>query len=259
MIRHLLILTLLLLTPRLNAEELTILELKHRLPEQVLPTLQPLVAPGGTLVGANNQLFVKTTPDNLKQIIAALNAIDTPMSRLLISVRQSANLRDKQRQYALDGVQATPSDVRIQGSIKLSQGNTQEAVTQQLQTVDGGAARIFVGQSIPVTMYAVVMGQQGTIRSEQQYYVDIGSGFTATPRLIGDRVTLTIHPLQQQQLASGIQTSELTTEVSGRLGEWLAIGQSDMLQGSQHQALLGQSSSQTQQSQQVWLKVDRMP
>lgn len=64
-------------------------------------------------------------------------------------------------------------------------------------------------------MHSVVMGQQGAIASEQQYYVDIGSGFTATPRLIGDRVTLTIHPLQQQQLSDGIHTSELSTEVSG--------------------------------------------
>ncbi len=258
MIRLLLILGL-IFSPRLFAEELTILQLKHRLPEQVLPTLKPLVAPGGTLVGANNQLFVKTTPDNLKQIIAALDAIDTPLSRLLISVRQSSNLRDKQRQYAIDGVQASQSDIRIQGEIALSQGENQEAVTQQLQTVDGGAAQIFVGKSIPVTMHTVVMGQQGAIASEQQYYVDIGSGFTATPRLIGDKVTLTIHPLQQQQLANGIHTSELTTEVSGRLGEWLAIGQSDLQQSGQRQVLLGNSTTQGQQSQQVWLKVDRMP
>lgn len=258
MIRLLLILCL-LLAPRLFAEELTILELKHRLPEQVLPTLLPLVAPGGTLVGANNQLFVKTTPENLQQIISALAAIDTPLSRLLISVRQSSSLRDQQRQYALNGMQASQSGVRVQGSINLSQGDNQQAVTQQLQTVDGGAAQIFVGRSIPVTMHSVVMGQQGAIASEQQYYVDIGSGFTATPRLIGDRVTLTIHPLQQQQLSDGIHTSELSTEVSGRLGEWLAVGQSDLQQSTQHQALLGRGSSQGQQSQQVWLKVDRMP
>lgn len=94
------------------------------------------------LVGANNQLFVKTTPENLQQIISALAAIDTPLSRLLISVRQSSSLRDQQRQYALNGMQASQSGVRAQGSINLSQGDNQQAVTQQLQTVDGGAAQI---------------------------------------------------------------------------------------------------------------------
>ena len=38
----------------------------------VLATLPPLLAPGGSLTGAQNQLFVRTTPDNLAELKAVL-------------------------------------------------------------------------------------------------------------------------------------------------------------------------------------------
>ena len=71
-----------------QAEEIVILPLHHRLPEQVLPTLEPLVAPGGSIVGAGNQLFVRTSPENLLDLQKVLQAIDKPLRRVLISVRQ---------------------------------------------------------------------------------------------------------------------------------------------------------------------------
>ena len=73
------------------SDELTIIELQHRLPEQVIPSLKPLLSDGGTMVGANSQLFIKTTPNNLEEIRQALAVLDRPLHRLLISVtRQDA-------------------------------------------------------------------------------------------------------------------------------------------------------------------------
>ena len=83
MLRYLFAL-LLIASYTLSAEEITILPLHHRLPEQVLPTLEPLVSPGGSIVGAGNQLFVRTTPENLLELQTVLAAIDKPLQRLLI-------------------------------------------------------------------------------------------------------------------------------------------------------------------------------
>lgn len=39
------------------AQQLEVIELRSKNVDQVLPTLLPLVEPGGTLTGMNNQLF----------------------------------------------------------------------------------------------------------------------------------------------------------------------------------------------------------
>ena len=68
-------------------QALEIISLRHRTVEQVLPVLQPLVEPGGTLSGSRGQLFVRASPANVAEIKRALDAIDRPARRLQISVR----------------------------------------------------------------------------------------------------------------------------------------------------------------------------
>ena len=68
-------------------QRLEIISLQYRLPEQVLPTLQGLIEPGGSISGAAGKLFVRTSPANLAQIRRALEALDTPSRRLMLSVR----------------------------------------------------------------------------------------------------------------------------------------------------------------------------
>src|SRR5438105_7458395 len=77
----------LLALPASAQNSLEIIPLRHRTAEQVLPALQGLVEPGGTLSGQGSQLIVRTTPANLAEIRRALAAIDTPARRLQISVR----------------------------------------------------------------------------------------------------------------------------------------------------------------------------
>src|SRR6478735_9601175 len=64
-----------------------VIPLRHRTAEQVIPVLQPLLAPGGALSGQYNQLIVRTSPENLAQIRQVLESIDKPSRRLMISVR----------------------------------------------------------------------------------------------------------------------------------------------------------------------------
>ncbi len=75
----------------LAQQRLEIISLQYRLPEQVLPTLQSLIEPGGSISGAAGKLFVRTSPANLAQIRRALEALDTPVRRLMISVRQGGS------------------------------------------------------------------------------------------------------------------------------------------------------------------------
>lgn len=108
---------------------LEVISLRHRTADQVIPILRPLLEPGGALSGQFNQLIVRTSPGNLAQIRAALDAIDRPIRRLVISVR-------------FDTAQDSRSVL-------------DERVDQRMQVLEGGQAYISTGESR-------IYGQAGT-------------------------------------------------------------------------------------------------
>jgi hypothetical protein len=93
-------------------------------------------------------------------------------------------------------------------------------------------------------------------------FQDVQSGFFATPRVNGDRVTLVISS-QQQQLTGGgrqsqVTTGSATTTVSGRLGEWIEIGGSSGQSDGRTTGLVtwGTRTESTQYS--AWVKVEEV-
>src|SRR5258706_5874735 len=87
----------LLASGALAQNTLEIIGLRHRLAGEVIPSLQPLLEPGATLSGQGSQLFVRTSPGNLAELRRALEAIDRPARRLLISVRFDSSLEAASR------------------------------------------------------------------------------------------------------------------------------------------------------------------
>lgn len=253
------VLLLLLCSFTVSAEEIAILPLHHRLPEQVLPTLEPLVTPGGSIVGAGNQLFVRTTPENLAELQRVLQALDQPLRRLLISVRQgndsSQEGRDMHIQHGNIRLGEQPQ-VDVNAVIRQGERSGNQQTIQQVQTVEGSAAQIYLGQSLPIAMRQVWRDHGRLSVNDSVQYVDIGTGFTAQPRVNGDQVFLTISPLQQQMSGGSIEQSSLDTTVSGRLGQWLSLGGSNVTSTQQQSGLSGSASEQGSRQQQVWLKVD---
>ncbi len=258
---HYLFALLLMASYTLSAEEITILPLHHRLPEQVLPTLEPLVSPGGSIVGAGNQLFVRTTPENLAELQTVLAAIDKPLQRLLISVRQGNDFRADERGLSIQQGSIKLGDnsqIQLEGSVQnnQSQGNNQSS--QQVQTVEGAAAQIYLGQSLPLAMRQIQRQNHQLVLTDTIQYVDVGTGFTALPRLVGDQVELSISPLQQQLNGNQIEQASLSTVIGGPLGTWIPLGGGEISSNQQQSGLSGSSNQQSIRQQQVWLKVERL-
>jgi type II secretory pathway component GspD/PulD (secretin) len=150
-----------------------------------------------------------------------------------------------------------------EGGVKLdvqnSERDSREAADQMVRVVDGGAAYINAGISVPVPMQSVQYGMNGAVVSTNTVYQDLGSGFYATPRLIGERVTLDISP-QQTSLQAGQygarNIQRLSTRIQTRLGEWVQIGGTDSSNTQSTGALLGRGSESQQSQRGVWLKVE---
>src|SRR3990167_1650154 len=69
-------------------QTLEVISLKHRSAEQLMPQLAPFVEPGGALSGSNDKLFLRASGRNQAEIRKLVAALDTPLRRLMISVRQ---------------------------------------------------------------------------------------------------------------------------------------------------------------------------
>ncbi|HSD38368.1 MAG TPA: secretin N-terminal domain-containing protein [Rhodocyclaceae bacterium] len=245
----------------LAQQSLEIIPLQHRLPEQVLPTLQQLIEHGGSISGAAGKLFVRTSPENLAQIRRALAALDTPQRRLMISVRQGGSVSAEGTNVGITSgrVIVGPNGVRASGDVQANAGTTMGSsnAMQQVQTVEGGDASIFLGRSMPIPMRQVVRQPGGAYLSETTQYVDVGTGFVAHPELLGERVVLTISPQNQRVGRYGvIEGSSLNTQIEGRLGEWLPLGGSNIERSNEQRGVAEYRSGRTTNNADVWIRVE---
>lgn len=176
-------------------QPLEIIALRHRTAEQVLPALQPLLEPGGTLSGVRGQLFLRASPSNAADIKRALAALDQPLRRLVVSVRLDESRERERRDIAVSG-SVGREGARVGVTAEESRRSRDERVDQRVQVLEGGRAFISTGQSNLVQ--------------------DRTSGFEVIPRLSGRQVELEI---AQQRRSQG-----LLTTVAARLGEWVELG-----------------------------------
>jgi type II secretory pathway component GspD/PulD (secretin) len=218
------------------AQDMQIIELKHRMADEILPIVQPLVEQGGAVTGTDNLLIVRTSARNFAQIQQAVASLDRAARQLLISVRQgnsgtddsagvrgSATIGSGDVQVGVNRPPGAQNSVQVQGgarTVQTGQGNV-----SSVRTLEGSEAYIAIGQSRPITTTSVSPGWYGPQVTQSTQYRDASSGFYATARVSGERVTLEISPQQQAFRSRGsVDTQGLTTTVAGRLGEWMPLG-----------------------------------
>lgn len=245
------------------AQQMEIIELRSRTVGDVLPILTPLVEPGGTLTGMNNQLFLRASPRNREEIKRALAAIDRPARRLVIHVahdrRQEAS--DRGAEAAGQVIIGNRPRADVEARVWDTRSQRGENAAQRVQTIEGGRAFIQVGRSLPAPMRQVAVGPAGAIVNDSIVYRDIGSGFYASPRVSGERVTLEISQ-QVEQLEGrrngAIATQQLATTVSGRLGEWIELGGTGQQASNRQGGGFSVGSGQMRDARSIWLMVEEV-
>lgn len=245
------------------AQQMEIIELKSQTIDQVLPALLPLVEPGGTLTGMNNQLFLKASPRNRAEIKRALAAIDRPSRRLIIHVAQNRQAESAARGGEASGQMVIGSARRsaVEARVWDTRSVRGEGAAQMVQTVEGGQALIQIGRSLPIAMRQMLIGPGGAVVSETQVYRDVGRGFYAVPHLNGQRVTLEISQQADSLAAYGrgaVNTQRLATTVSGRLGEWIELGGGGSQVSHDQGGATTLSTSDARDNRSIWLMVEEV-
>jgi type II secretory pathway component GspD/PulD (secretin) len=273
---------LLLFAPALDAQQVEIIELRHRTVEDVLPVLEPLVEPGGALSGMNGHLIVRTSPGNLQELRKVLSVIDRPTRQLVIRGSQNRETSGRQRSLGVSGAVEVGDNVRVVAPGRNTPGGTEvevrgggstagiygrdvqrsasSAADQFVRVMDGSEAFIRIGRSLAVPFRRVEMRPGGVRASQGVVYVDIGQGFSALPRVSGDRVTIEISPQLDSLAGRGrdVETQSLSTTVSGRLGEWIELGGGTSRTDESTGSLTGAAVQHMRDTRSVWLLVEEV-
>lgn len=264
-----------------------VIPLQYRSGEQVIPVIRPLLGPDSSVSGFQNQLVIRATPAELAQVRRVLAGIDTAPRRLLITVRQDAAIERDRREAEISGslgndnarIAIPGSGSRSGGNVVLREGDdrlrarvidTQRSgssgSTQSIQVLEGRSAFIRIGESRPVrsrqVVRTIVNGQVVDRVVESTEYRNADIGFSVLPRLQGDIVTLDIDPRNESfddARRGTVSVQRLTTTVSGRLGEWIDLGGITDSRSDERAALLGRSSTRTDERRGVQVKVEELP
>lgn len=254
------LLTVLLLLPLLGSQayaEINFVTLKHRNAESLIPLLQPVLDEGVRISGKGATLIVNSKPWQLEELRPLIEQLDTPLQSLMISVMQGGNNNHAALHGDVSGTAQRPN-VRVYGTKK----SEKTAVSQQLRVVEGQWATISAGDSVPVATQTTSQSRHGTTTQQSIEYKDVQSGFEVRPRISGETVTLEIRPFRARRAAGGagvIEQQQITTTVSGRLGEWITVGG---IEQQQQQSALGTVYSNEKKrsaTHNVKLRVERLP
>ncbi|MEO6697074.1 MAG: secretin N-terminal domain-containing protein [Gammaproteobacteria bacterium] len=252
--------------------KLEVIALKHLTSEQALNLLKPLLDKDGAISGMNNQLVVRTDPDNLEQIKKALDALDVAPHRLMITVKQdvsssrevgaaeaSGRIRTGKVVTTVgrdDPREKTGAEVRITRTDDLRDDRNM----QQLQVLEGNPAFIEIGESVPVAESGFTLAPQPSVYNSIRYK-DLTTGFKVLPRLNGDEVTLEIAPhraVQSEQGGGKIDIQAMHTTVSGKLGEWLDLGGAMQSQSSAGSGIVYSTRGLSSERHRVLIRVERL-
>jgi type II secretory pathway component GspD/PulD (secretin) len=260
-----------------------VIPLNHRMAEDVIPVVRPLLAPGGSVSGMHSNLVVKTTPENLVEIRTILDSIDRALRRLRISVRQDTRAFHSGTGHGVSGrveegnvtirqggrtgadgltVRLGDEDDHVRYNTQTREAAATDAGTYHVQAIEGQPAFIQSGQAVPIPQRTVTAPHGGVVINDSVEYYNADSGFWVLPRLHGDQVTLLISPYTTRVgpgpvPAFDVQSAETT--VSGRLGQWIPIGGISQSSTRTNKELLARESLQSSEMKSVEVRVDEIP
>lgn len=250
-------------------EQLRIISLQHRLAEEVLPSVQQLVGPGGVASAVGNKLLVRTTPERLAQVEQVVAMLDVERKPLRITVSRNRQQQDVSRNLGVTGtvrrgdvaVRVPDRYGRASSGVGVEMGQRDltvgERASEFIRVLDGGRGVISVGQSIPYTERWVMLTRRYISSQETVRFHDVTTGFSVHPQLIGDEVELEIAPRMAALSGGVIEFQELATTVRIPLGEWLDLGGTMQARDEVSREILSGGTSETRGGSQLWIRVEQ--
>ncbi len=265
----------LLLVSGAQASSLTTISLKSRPAEEIIPVVEPMLAPGEVITGRGFKIFLRASEATEEQVREMIDALDVAAKMLRISVFQGS-ARDLETLAVSGSLEIESGNASIgigtaqtgsAGSIGVGSANARAGVdmsasstraaggpVHQLRVAEGSEGFIETGEQIPYFTGAG-RNRQGTTLQFQ----DVTTGFYVMPRVNGDRVTLRINPFKRSlsgDQSGSIAVQQANTTITGPLGEWLQLGgASEQFQRSES-GIVSRSSASGSTENSIWIRAD---
>lgn len=239
------------------AQALETIELRHRPADQLLPVLRPL-AGSAVLSGSGFTLFVRGTAADVAQIRKAVASLDRAQRMLNILVRQESGANTSGGGVG-GRVVIEPGNSRASASVWDRTATASDSVAQRITVADGGTAWISTGTSTLVPQRTVARTPAGVVVQESSVERNYDTGFSVSPRLNGENVVLEISAGRSVPVAGTrgtADTGRVATTVSGRLGEWIEVGSTNVSQSETRSGVMARSADAAALEKRVWLKVE---
>jgi len=170
--------------------------------------------------------------------------VDGKPRNLLVTVLQTADVNE---------VRALLAPGRLPATIYRNRRYPDKNSSRQLQVIEGRTAFIHIGQSEPeVRLLWIEADADYSLPNTGLTSRERVSGFTVSAELAGERVTLQVqHYDETSQLIQ-----ELATTVSGRVGQWLDLGGSLVIEDNPADMKTYSVSNDTSGRMRVLVKVE---
>jgi len=229
----------------IQAEDMRIHVLPRADAAALLPVIEPLLAPGGSVRAYQGKLIIRTTDSNMSELEGALGSLEAKPSAMVVHLRRQGSSSEQR-----SGV-----DTRIEGripggvsgDIRIEQNRRQTSQQDhyRIRTLSGYPAHISQG-----TLLALGGGYYGTVFAKLQ------QGIQVIPQLTPDgSVVLQISQRYDQPGGQGVaHTQSSGTTLRVQPGIWQPMGSISVDRQQDQRGLGGVRSS----SQQVNLPLEVM-
>lgn len=261
---------------------LTIIPLKHRSAEELIPVIRPMLGAGENVGGMQYQLFVRASDKGLHEVESLLAEIDRAQKNLRITLQQDVARSSDNSAQGLSGegqvgnvrvivpsrgdsgsrgdmIFGGNTEERLRYKINRSTSSSQDNNSSFISVLEGSPAFIRVGQSLPYVQRFLMYAGNRVVSGQSTQFLNVTTGFDVLPHLNGDRVELEISPRLSFVGNGGIQDvrfQELRTTVSAKLGEWVDLGGMTSGRDEVSRAIFETASGQAGEQRTVRLKVE---
>lgn len=243
-----------------------VIQLNYRMAQDVLPVVQSVLGQDGRATAYGSQLIVNASPEKLIELRSVLEQIDTQPRRLLITVDSQGNQHNREHGYQVDGtlggrygelvIGEGERDGRDQARIIRNTTQNRDGSVRTVQTLEGSAVLVQVGQDIP--QHVIRYGPYGQVTESTQYH-SVNQGFYVTATVHGDTVQVELSS-QNDRLNQGqhdvIDTQSLASRFSGRVGEWINVGGGQEDSTGRQTGFLQKRYSSGRVDNQIQIKID---
>ncbi|MFO7858707.1 MAG: hypothetical protein R6V11_07275 [Ectothiorhodospiraceae bacterium] len=216
----------------------------------IVERVRSLVGGDIVVIPAQGKLLVRGSEADAEAVRDAVARLDTRPARLRLTLRSGSP-----RSLRRDGIRFRDDGVRIQGTRRRNESDTNQTVTG----LSGQPMQVRVGEERARTLQRLILGGNRPGLAERKGYVTAQRGVFARPQLHGDSVTVELAATRQAFNDRGERSGgEVTTTVRGSLGEWLPVASSRQQRREDQTDITRHQTRSEDDGTEWWLRVERI-